>query len=62
MAGKLDVAKLKPKQLADLLSQASGTTITEKHIRTDVAAGAPTNEDGTIHLVRYTAWLVGQVQ
>ena len=62
MSAKLDVAALKPKQLAELLAQASGTTITEQQIRDDVAAGAPSNADGTIHLVRFTAWLVGQVR
>jgi len=29
-------------------------TILDKHI----AAGAPTNADGTIHLLHYVAWLI----
>ena len=30
-------------------------------LEADVAAGAPTNPDGTINLVHYAAWLVQQM-
>lgn len=53
---------LKPKQLAELLTKAGGRHITEQHIRDDVARGAPTNGDGTLNLIHYTAWLAGQVE
>jgi hypothetical protein len=32
--------------------------VTEAMLRADLAAGAPVNPDGTIHLVHYAAWLV----
>ena len=31
---------------------------TEESIAEDIAAGAPQNEDGTINLIEYAAWLV----
>ncbi|MCS6954611.1 MAG: hypothetical protein NZM33_17370 [Bryobacteraceae bacterium] len=45
---------------ARLLARASGWPITEAMLRADLAAGAPTNADGTINLVHYAAWLVRQ--
>jgi hypothetical protein len=30
-------------------------------LRADLAAGAPVNPDGTLHLVRYAAWLVREM-
>lgn len=42
---------------AKLLSKVGGR-ITEDMLRADLAAGAPSNADGTIHLVRYAAWLL----
>jgi hypothetical protein len=30
-------------------------------IRQDIAAGAPTNPDGTLNLVHYAAWLVKEM-
>ncbi len=46
---------------AKLLSAAGGQRITAEMIRADVAAGAPTNPDGTINLVLYAAWLVKEM-
>ncbi len=45
---------------ARLLSRASGLPVTEEMLRKDIAAGAPTNGDGTLNLVHYAAWLVRQ--
>jgi hypothetical protein len=43
------------------LARASGWPITEAMLQADLAAGAPTNADGTIHLVHYAAWLVKEM-
>ena len=51
--GALDVATL-----ARLLSAAGGQPVTAEMIEADVADGAPTNADGTLHLMHYAAWLV----
>ena len=56
----IDPAKLTAADLAKLLSKAGGVAISEEQIAADLEAGAPTNSDGTLHLVHYTAWLVAQ--
>lgn len=40
------------------LMELSGGTITEEEIQATISAGAPVNEDGTIDLQQYGAWLV----
>ena len=44
---------------AQLLSKAGARQIRVEQIEADVAAGTPTNADGTINLVTYAAWLSG---
>lgn len=44
-------------KLALVMSQISGRAITPEMISADISDGAPTNDDGTINLVSYTAWL-----
>ena len=56
-------AKLNPKALtladaARLLSAAGGQRVDVEMLQSDVAAGAPSNPDGSLNLVHYAAWLV----
>jgi len=60
-AESLNPASLSIEQLAKLLSQAGGQKILPAAIAADVAAGAPANKNGSLHLVRYTAWLAEQI-
>jgi hypothetical protein len=46
---------------AKLLSRVGGTAVSEAMLRDDIAAGAPTNTDGTLNLVHYAAWLVQEM-
>jgi hypothetical protein len=46
---------------ARLLAKVGGPSITESMLREDIAAGAPTNADGTMNLVHYAAWLVKEM-
>ena len=46
---------------ARLLTKVSGRPIAEELLRRDVSSGAPKNADGTLNLVRYTAWLVREL-
>ena len=57
-----DPTALTAPQLAELLTKAGATKIKLEDIEADVAAGAPTNGDGTIHLVHYTAWLIANTR
>ena len=41
---------------------ALGAKVTVEQIREDVAAGAPTNPDGTMNLVHYGAWLAREAK
>ncbi len=43
---------------ARLLSAAGGQHISVEMLEADVAAGAPTNANGTFNLMHYAAWLV----
>lgn len=58
--GKLNPAALTRAQLVKILTAAGGK-VTAGDVDKDLAAGAPANADGTIHLVHYTAWLASQV-
>jgi hypothetical protein len=46
---------------ARLLARVGSPSITEAMLRDDVAAGAPTNADGTVNLVHYAARLVKEM-
>lgn len=52
---------LRPDELARLLS-AVGSPVSAQTIEADLAAGAPTNPDGTISLVAYAAWLAREAE
>jgi len=47
----LNPASLQPEDAAKALG------ISEDMLRADLAAGAPTNPDGTVNLIFYAAWL-----
>lgn len=59
--GRAHPAALAVEDAARLLSAAGGQRITAEMIAADVAAGAPTNADGTINLVHYAAWLTREM-
>jgi hypothetical protein len=46
---------------AKVLSAAGGQRVTIEMLQEDVAAGAPTNADGSINLLHYAAWLNANV-
>ena len=54
----LNPTSLTVADLARLLTKAGGQPVTVVMLEADLAAGAPVNPDGTIHLVHYVAWLV----
>ena len=54
---RLDPAALAVADLAALLTKAGGVRVEVAWIEADLEAGAPTNADGTVNLMHYTAWL-----
>ena len=55
------ITALTPAQTAKILAAAGNRRITVSMVAADIQAGAPTNDDGTINLLHYTAWLVREV-
>ena len=63
---KTPVSGLNPSALAladaaRLLTKVGGHPVTAAMLQADVAAGAPTNANGTLNLVHYTAWLIREL-
>lgn len=54
---RVNPTALRPAQAARIFAKLSGEGITAEMIEADILEGAPTNADGTLHLVRYAAWL-----
>lgn len=54
----LNIRALSIRELYLVLAKSGAVGVTEEHLREDIAAGAPTNADGTVNLIHYTAWLV----
>jgi hypothetical protein len=58
MTDQMNPSSLLLEDAARLLTKAGGREITVQDLQDDIEAGAPTNPDGTINLVHYTAWNV----
>lgn len=52
---------LSVEELVRALKAAGSRTITEETVNADIAAGAPVNEDGTLDLFKYSAWVLKEV-
>ena len=57
----IDPTRLSVDQLLKLLTSAYRQQVSAEQISADIEAGAPTNVDGTINLVVYTAWLLQEM-
>ncbi len=57
----IDPNRLTVEQAAKLLSAAAKVRISEELIVKDIDEGAPQNNDGTINLVHYAAWIVKEM-
>jgi len=58
---RLNPGALAVPDAALLLSRLGGKPVTEAMLRADIDAGAPTNADDSINLVRYAAWLLKEI-
>ena len=58
MENSLKLTALPPEMLINILKQAGSRLISAEKLAADFAAGAPKNEDGTINLIEFAAWLV----
>jgi len=60
-SGKPRPSALSPEQLATILERISREHITAEMIAQDIDAGAPTNPDGSLNVIHYSAWLVREM-
>ena len=58
MDNSLKLTVLQPDMLVNILRRAGSRLISAESLAADFAAGAPRNEDGTVNLIEYAAWLV----
>ena len=58
MDNSLKLTALQPEMLVSILKGAGSRLITVELLAADFDAGAPRNEDGTINLVEFAAWMV----
>ena len=58
---ELTPARIEISEAAKILAKASGRDITEQTILDDIEAGAPRNEDGTVNLIAYAAWIMHKI-
>ena len=58
MDNSLKLTALQPKILINLLKGAGSRLISAELLAADFEAGAPRNEDGTINLIEFAAWIV----
>ena len=52
---------LRLEDVARILSASGPQPVTVDMLQADIDDGAPTNADGTVNLVHYAAWLVGEM-
>ena len=58
MDNSLKLTALQPEMLVNILKGAGSRLISTELLAADFEAGAPRNEDGTINLVEFAAWIV----
>ena len=58
---RISLVALTKEQLIELLTKVGSSTISAESLEADIAQGAPVNEDGTINLIHYTAWLIREI-
>jgi len=61
MAEQLNPLALSPEDAVRLLSRAGCRIMTMEMLQMDIDAGMPVNDDGTINLVGYMAWLTREL-
>ena len=58
MDNSLKITALQPEMLVNILKGAGSRLISAELLAADFEAGAPRNEDGTVNLVEFAAWIV----
>ena len=59
---RLNPSALSLAEAARVLTASGAKPVTVEMLQADLAVGAPTNADGTLNLITYTAWLVRETK
>ena len=59
---KINLHSLSAAELAELLRKAGSSSVSMERISRLLESGAPSNPDGTIDLVHFSAWMVKEYQ
>jgi hypothetical protein len=54
----INITALDRGKLAEILRKSGSRRVSPDTLEADIAAGAPVNEDGTVNLIEYAAWLL----
>jgi hypothetical protein len=57
---KLRITALDVEHVNEVLKRSGSSEVTIDKIKEDIKNGAPVNDDGSMHFVKYVAWLVKQ--
>lgn len=52
------IANLSKEEMVRVLKGTGSRTISAESLEADIAAGAPVNENGTMSLIAYAAWIL----
>lgn len=55
---RISLIALTKEQLVDLLTKIGSASISMSALEMDIASGMPVNDDGTVNLIHYAAWLL----
>jgi len=58
MDNSLKLTALQPEMLVNILRRAGSRLISAETLAADFEAGAPRNQDGTVNIIEFAAWLV----
>lgn len=58
----VNLAALKPSQMAEILSKAGGRAVGVAEVEQDIERGAPVDAEGNLNLLTYAAWLAKAAQ
>lgn len=56
------ITAIQQDKLMVILRKSGSREVSSETITADIEAGAPVNEDGTINIVEYAAWLLKEAQ
>ena len=58
MPKSINITAMYRDKLAEILRKSGSRRVSSDTLEADIAAGAPVNEDGTVNLIEYAAWLL----